>query len=301
MKKKRLATFWMAFSFCLILVSCGQKQEVPKESREETRQTESKKESDPIDTHLPEALSFEESSKDYQVTLQENALDVTIGPNIKINETTNQSLTKITENDGKYMSGPLTCSFFQGGFVQDFSGVHGSLHINIEIYFDQKPCVTKKLGDGSLLLVSSQGICACILGPKGVGLDGSKQEGKVEVDKEGLCITYEGIKEARFVLLFGNLFSEIRWIEREGVKSLSIQPSDDFRILSKNPDEAIKEFAWSQIYQTASQDPDWDNEESLRNQFFCHWYFAGNKEVFNIEPSREVVSVGELLLNGCNP
>lgn len=98
-------------------------------------------------------------------------------------------------------------------------------------------------------------------------------------------------------------FDYVGWITRDGVVSLSLDPSDDVRKNSSSRDSAwniLKDPTYG-----VGNDANWptqsSNVQTLKWQYDCHWSFANSKDYWNLEPSRTASSYAAVVLAGCNP
>ena len=85
-------------------------------------------------------------------------------------------------------------------------------------------------------------------------------------------------------------FKDIRWINRNGVYSLSISPKSFIR-WSINEDD-LKD-SWQELKNEFSEDrlwPDLSNEEVFYDQYRCHFKKAKVKRRWNIEPETEFIN-----------
>ena len=100
-----------------------------------------------------------------------------------------------------------------------------------------------------------------------------------------------------------NYFNQVLWITRDGVISLSLDPVDKVRKSKKEKDTAwnilsgkTTGVAYSKYWPTDSQ-----KEKTFKWQYDCHFYFAKDKEEWNLEPSREANNYLEVVSSKCNP
>ncbi|MDT2011939.1 DUF2599 domain-containing protein [Carnobacterium divergens] len=59
--------------------------------------------------------------------------------------------------------------------------------------------------------------------------------------------------------------------------------------------------AWSWVQRISSSHYLWSNTNGLKDQFYCHFLFAGFKNQFNLEPSRPNVGLIRTIASSCNP
>ncbi|WP_169314702.1 DUF2599 domain-containing protein [Acetobacterium woodii] len=45
----------------------------------------------------------------------------------------------------------------------------------------------------------------------------------------------------------------------------------------------------------------WNNEQSIYNQWFCHWSTVGHFKTWNLEPKRPNVGLAQTIASWCNP
>ncbi|MEI4768804.1 DUF2599 domain-containing protein [Psychrobacillus sp. FJAT-51614] len=101
---------------------------------------------------------------------------------------------------------------------------------------------------------------------------------------------------------YSTYFSAFSWITRGGKESLSLShkpyltDTDDYLLSS------VKRIdAWDKVVSLHGQDVKWSNTNGLKNQFDCHYYFAKQKDSWNIESSRKDVGYMKTVFAGCNP
>lgn len=98
-------------------------------------------------------------------------------------------------------------------------------------------------------------------------------------------------------------FDYVGWITRDGVVSLSLDPTSDVRNNTSSRDSAwniLKDPTYG-----VGGSPKWptatSNVKTFRWQYDCHWSFAKNKDYWNIEPSRTASNYAAVVLASCNP
>ena len=103
-----------------------------------------------------------------------------------------------------------------------------------------------------------------------------------EAKSRGIEVVYEENVLWRAGFMY---FSNITWITRDGVVSLSVTP--------KSPGSIAKEESWQELIRYFQYHPFYTQEtnptkfNSLRNQYLCHVDFARQfKTPWNIEPSK---------------
>lgn len=96
-----------------------------------------------------------------------------------------------------------------------------------------------------------------------------------------------------------NYFSDIKWIERKGVLSLSLlQKKDAFNEITIEKRDKV----FAKLEETFSNDYRWNNQsKSIYDQYICHVSFASSKVDWNLEPQRPVVDSWNLISLSCNP
>lgn len=103
------------------------------------------------------------------------------------------------------------------------------------------------------------------------------------------------------MLTFGSCFSSGKWITRNGVVSLSLKPRSSLRRAMLQGSSSMKNYSWQTVYNKFHSSSKWKNTTSMKNQYYCHWYFAMYKSNFNLEPSRKTVSWAKMIKKMCNP
>ena len=96
-----------------------------------------------------------------------------------------------------------------------------------------------------------------------------------------------------------NYFNYAAWITRNGVVSLSVDPKENVRSFT-----AEKDKAWSVLSSKTrgfGSHSNWDNTKVMGWQFDCHFWFAGSKSYWNLEPHRTAGSYAAVVAAGCNP
>ncbi|MGN7385472.1 DUF2599 domain-containing protein [Sporosarcina sp. SAFN-015] len=98
-------------------------------------------------------------------------------------------------------------------------------------------------------------------------------------------------------------FEKIEWIDRQGTISLSIYPKfPAFKKENGKLDEQRIQHSFDVIESEYGIDEKWNNTNSMRMQYECHVYFAGEGKVpWNIEPHRTESRFLETVLKSCNP
>lgn len=86
-------------------------------------------------------------------------------------------------------------------------------------------------------------------------------------------------------------------IMRGSMMSYTLEPKNIFRI---NKDKA--QIAYDAFYEHYKEEDKFiNNEVSIEDQYWCHFNFGKTKESWNLEPHREVVTEGDMIINKCNP
>lgn len=82
-------------------------------------------------------------------------------------------------------------------------------------------------------------------------------------------------------------FYDVTWINRKQGVSLQIKPKP---VLTGGNRFKAQDHAWSILRSAYSYDLRWNNEESLKKQFFCHVRYGSLKTPWNIEPWKKSTS-----------
>lgn len=90
--------------------------------------------------------------------------------------------------------------------------------------------------------------------------------------------------------------SGLRWITRDGERSLSIQPDRGRWDYWSAQDKAD---AWDGILTMHSNTSYWKNTESMEYQFMCHARYFWNvaKQPWNIEPGKRLKDINPVTCN----
>ena len=95
-------------------------------------------------------------------------------------------------------------------------------------------------------------------------------------------------------------FNYAAWITKEsGEIALSLDPKESVRSTS-----VARDAAWNVISSTRqgfASSPKWKNTQVMKWQFECHYWFAENKDFWNLEPHRTASSYLTVVAFGCNP
>lgn len=111
--------------------------------------------------------------------------------------------------------------------------------------------------------------------------------------------TIKTVPTPRSFYPIGDYFNYAAWITRDGVISLSVDPKEPVRTTRTQ-----RNMAWSVLASPThgfGSSSNWKNGETMRWQFECHYWFAENKQYWNLEPSRTASSYADVVANGCNP
>lgn len=132
--------------------------------------------------------------------------------------------------------------------------------------------------------------------------------GKQTVPMELIAKHQGDIIETRAIKTgFYDYFSSVKWVNRSDGVTLQVYWKSYLFDFDVNEDEANQQMyrssqAWKLLKNTFSNDSNWTNTTSMENQFYCHINYAGrNKNPYNLEPWRPVVSNAEMILCKCNP
>lgn len=108
------------------------------------------------------------------------------------------------------------------------------------------------------------------------------------------------VDKTRDPVLITYYFSSVAWITRDGVVSLSLDPTQELRDSS-----TLRDSGWNVLTNVFQNEPDWPKDASKLQtfhwQYDCHWSFANDKDYWNLEPSRTASSYLAVVLAGCNP
>ncbi|MDF9468711.1 DUF2599 domain-containing protein [Bacillus sp. FSL K6-0273] len=108
------------------------------------------------------------------------------------------------------------------------------------------------------------------------------------------------IKNTTTSYAFSQYFSSGNWIVRDGMVSLSLEPTSALTKLIVN--RAIRTDSWNKVKDTFSMDDQWSNTSSMQNQYLCHYDFAKSfKTPWNLEPHRPDVGYLKTVAATCNP
>lgn len=91
---------------------------------------------------------------------------------------------------------------------------------------------------------------------------------------------------------FSNCFHSVKWITRNGVVSLSINPKSYIATVNIGNDRAEyvrylrAKYAWRIIVNKYSRDRRWKNTKMMEKQYWCHVGYGAIKTPWNLEPHR---------------
>ena len=105
-------------------------------------------------------------------------------------------------------------------------------------------------------------------------------------------------------LTYNDYFSNVSWITRNGLVSLSITPKSGMFSDNGNVAMARAFHSFSLLKERFGSDSRWKNEGSLSAQYHCHFMFAGmNKTPWNLEPHRTETNPWSwnMITKRCNP
>lgn len=97
----------------------------------------------------------------------------------------------------------------------------------------------------------------------------------------------------------GDYFNYAGWITRDGIVSLSLDPVSAVRT-----DATMRDTAWNALshdYYGFGAHPNWRNGQVMEWQYHCHYWFANDKERWNLEPHRTAGGYLEVVAARCNP
>lgn len=106
---------------------------------------------------------------------------------------------------------------------------------------------------------------------------------------------------------FYDYFSNVKWVNRTDGVSLQVTWKSYLFDFDTSEDETNQQMyrsakAWELLKNKFSKDSNWTNTTSMKDQFYCHINYAGrNKNPYNLEPWRPVVSNAEMIKCKCNP
>lgn len=106
---------------------------------------------------------------------------------------------------------------------------------------------------------------------------------------------------------FYDYFSNVKWVNRSDGVTLQVTWKNYLFDFDTSEDETNQQMyrsakAWELLKNKFGNDTNWTNTTSMKNQFYCHINYAGrNKNPYNLEPWRPVVSNAEMIKCQCNP
>lgn len=102
---------------------------------------------------------------------------------------------------------------------------------------------------------------------------------------------------------YSDYFKSGKWITRDGLVSLSLDPKKLVYQNFSNPNvyAAIGVDSWNKVLNKHSSHSNWKNTKQMKNQYDCHRQYAqGLKTPWNLEPARPLVSYAETVRYACN-
>lgn len=110
-------------------------------------------------------------------------------------------------------------------------------------------------------------------------------------------------KLTRDPIYWSSYFDQAMWITRDGKISLSLKPKSNVR-----DSKSVKDQAWNIISGTytgfgghANWPKESKNVKTFKWQYDCHYYFANDKDAWNLEPWRSASSYAAVVAKKCNP
>ena len=97
----------------------------------------------------------------------------------------------------------------------------------------------------------------------------------------------------------GDYFNYAAWITRNGEISLSLDPKVSVRTTGAGRDAGWR--AISSTTQGFGSHSYWKNTQVMKWQYECHYWFAEDKEYWNLEPHRTASSYAAVVVAKCNP
>ncbi|MFS0689443.1 DUF2599 domain-containing protein [Sporosarcina sp. 179-K 8C2 HS] len=130
-----------------------------------------------------------------------------------------------------------------------------------------------------------------------------------DVDRLTVAVALYGLMETRGMLkdfndyTFDDYFSKVEWIDRKGIKSVSIYPKETLtEWSSQEVRDKHSKRSFELLAAEFGKDTKWKNAESLYVQYKCHEVFAGSRKVpWNIEPHRSETDYKATVRKSCNP
>lgn len=133
--------------------------------------------------------------------------------------------------------------------------------------------------------------------------EGFDEESILSIATELYEMSLIGTKSVQSRAVLNKYFDSIKWITRNGVRSLSIMPSQQFKNLPTDSSRygAALEESWGIVYRNYSGSSYWKNTASMKGQYKCHGWFAKSKYPWNIEPHRTTTDWNTIVSKLCNP
>lgn len=131
----------------------------------------------------------------------------------------------------------------------------------------------------------------------------------VKTDKDTLKYTLEsdGLSEPTTMQVtlaatsYSTYFSSGTWITRDGKISLSLTHKP-YLLSGTTNDKMFKmSDSWNKVVAKHKGSSHWKNQNSLYNQYACHYGYAPYKNPWNIEPWRPDVGLTKTIAKACNP
>ncbi|MCG7343997.1 DUF2599 domain-containing protein [Sporosarcina sp. ACRSL] len=130
-----------------------------------------------------------------------------------------------------------------------------------------------------------------------------------DADRLTMVVALYGLMETRGMLkdfndyTFDDYFSKVEWIDRKGIKSVSIYPKETLtEWSSQEVREKHSKRSFELLAADFGKDTRWMNTESLYVQYKCHEVFAGSRKVpWNLEPHRTETDYRATVRKSCNP
>ena len=164
--------------------------------------------------------------------------------------------------------------------------------------------------DGSLLVINeNHEIIGAIDIPWAKDANGNSVETYYTVDGNTIIqhVNHKNVKNIQYpivadpLLTFKSCFKSGKWITRNGVVSLSLKPNGTLRMSMLQGSSSMRKYSWSAVVSKFKNSKNWKNTSSMKDQYYCHWYFAFYKSEFNLEPSRKSTNWANMISHLCNP
>lgn len=100
---------------------------------------------------------------------------------------------------------------------------------------------------------------------------------------------------------YSSYFSSGKWITRDGLISLSLTHKP-YLLSGSTNDRMFKQAdSWNKVVAKHRSNSRWRNQNSLYNQYICHYGYVTYKNPWNLEPSRPDVGLVKTIAKRCNP